>query len=108
MRRATGEEQIVALYDALAQTLPSPIVELNRAVAVGMAFGAGEALPLVDALVAARQLERYHLLYAVRADLLVKLGRMDEARQDFERAAALRQNAREREQLLERSRATLT
>ena len=104
----TDWEQIVALYDALAQTLPSPIVELNRAVAVGMAFGAGDALPLVDALVAARQLERYHLLYAVRADLLVKLGRMDEARQDFERAAALTQNARERELLLERSRATLT
>lgn len=103
----TDWEQIVALYDALAQTLPSPIVELNRAVAVGMAFDAGDALALVDALVAARQLERYHLLYAVRADLLVKLGRLSDARADFERAAALTENARERELLQSRSRATL-
>jgi RNA polymerase sigma factor (sigma-70 family) len=99
--------QIVALYDALAQRLPSPVVELNRAVAVGMAFGPAAALPLVDALAAAGQLDRYHLLGAVRGDLLAKLGRPGEARQAFERAAELATNQRERELLLERARATL-
>jgi len=104
----TDWPQIVALYDALAQRLPSPVVELNRAVAVGMAFGAQTALPLVDALVAGRQLDRYHLLYAARADLLVKLGRLGEARREFERAATLTRNQRERELLLERARARLS
>jgi RNA polymerase sigma factor (sigma-70 family) len=104
----TDWPQIVALYDALAQRLPSPVVELNRAVAVGMAFGPEAALPLVDAVLAGRQLERYHLLYAVRADLLVKLGRLGEARQAFEQAATLTDNLRERELLQERARATLS
>jgi RNA polymerase sigma factor (sigma-70 family) len=104
----TDWSQIVALYDALAQCVPSAVVELNRAVAVGMAFGAQTALPLVDALVAGRQLDRYHLLYAARADLLVKLGRLDEARQAFERAATLTHNQRERELLLARARASLS
>ncbi len=104
----TDWPQIVALYDALAQRMPSPVVELNRAVAVGMGFGPEAALRLVDAVVAGRQLERYHLLYAARADLLVKLGRPTEARQAFEHAASLTQNLRERELLLERARATLS
>jgi RNA polymerase sigma factor (sigma-70 family) len=103
----TDWAQIVALYDALAQCMASPVVELNRAVAVGMAFGAAAALPLVDALAAEKTLARYHLLGAVRADLLVKLGRLDEARREFERAAGLTHNGRERELLLERARATL-
>ena len=104
----TDWAQIVALYDALAQCMPSAVVELNRAVAVGMAFGPQTALPLVDALVAGRQLDRYHLLYAARADLLVKLGRPIEARQAFERAATLTHNQRERELLLARARASLS
>ena len=104
---ATDWTQIVACYDALAQRMPSPVVELNRAVAVGMAFGPEVALPLVDALAASPQLERYHLLSAVRADLLSKLGRQDEARLAFERAAALTLNERERALLLERARAPL-
>jgi predicted RNA polymerase sigma factor len=99
---------IVALYDALAQRMPSPVVELNRSVAVSMAYGPAAALPLVDALVAEKDLERYHLLGAVRGDLLVKLGRLTEARQEFERAAALTGNERERELLLERARSTLS
>jgi RNA polymerase sigma factor (sigma-70 family) len=100
----TDWQRIVALYDALAQRMPSPVVGLNRAVAVGMAFGPAVALPLVDALAADKQLERYHLLYAVQADLLVKLGRLGEARQAFERAAALTRNTRERELLQARAR----
>ena len=108
---ATAEQtdwlQIVALYDALAQRMPSPVVELNRAVAVGMAFGAAAALAIVEDLVAKKELERYHLLGAVHADLLVKLGRLTEARQEFERAAALTNNQRVRELLLGRARATL-
>jgi RNA polymerase sigma factor (sigma-70 family) len=109
-RRAeeTDWVQIVALYDALVQRLPSPLVELNRAVAVGMAFGPAAALPLVDALVETKELERYHLLGAVRGDLLVKLGRLTDARPEFERAAALTNNERERELLLGRARATLS
>lgn len=99
--------QIVALYDALAQRQPSPVVELNRAVAVGMAFGPEAALPLVDTLAAEAPMDRYHLLHAVRADLLAKLERPDEARAAFERAAALTHNQRERELLLARARATL-
>ena len=103
----TDWAQIVALYDALAQRQPSPVVELNRAVAVGMAFGPEAALPLVDTLAAEAPMDRYHLLHAVRADLLAKLQRPDEARAAFERAAALTHNQRERELLLARARATL-
>jgi RNA polymerase sigma-70 factor, ECF subfamily len=96
--------RIAALYDALSQLTPSPVVELNRAVAVSMAFGPEAGLELVEALVAAGSLERYHLLHSVRADLLAKLGRAEEARGEFERAAAMTENARERALLLERAR----
>ena len=99
----TDWERIVALYDGLAQLLPSPVVELNRAVAVGMAFGAEAGLELVDALVSEPALQRYHLLPTVRGDLLAKLGRYDEARAEFDRAASLTQNTRERGVLLDRS-----
>ncbi len=92
----TDWARIVALYDALAQIAPSPVVELNRAVALAMAFGPAVALERVDALMAEPALTRYHLLPAVRGDLLEKLGRMAEARAEFERAAAMTQNARER------------
>ncbi|HEX2160742.1 MAG TPA: RNA polymerase sigma factor [Thermoleophilaceae bacterium] len=106
-RARTPEETdwttIAALYDALAQLAPSPVVELNRAVAVGMAFGPEAGLALADQLADAPALERYHLLPAVRGDLLAKLGRHDEARVEFERAAALTENARERALLLERA-----
>jgi RNA polymerase sigma factor (sigma-70 family) len=105
---ATDWPRIVALYDALAERLPSPVVALNRAVAIGMAHGPAAALPLVDALRDTPSLQRYHLLPAVRGDLLVKLGRPAEARAEFERAAALTANARERTLLLERARATLS
>jgi predicted RNA polymerase sigma factor len=94
---------IVALYDALAQVTPSPVVELNRAVAVGMAYGPAAALPLVDALATTPALRHYHWLPSVRADLLHRLGRAAEARAEFERAAALTRNARERELLLQRA-----
>ncbi|MEO9254749.1 MAG: RNA polymerase sigma factor [Tepidiformaceae bacterium] len=107
-RARTAEEtdwrRIAALYAKLAQLTNSPIVELNRAVAVAMAFGPGRGLEIVDALQAGGHLDRYHLLPTVRADLLVKLGRFDEALPEFERAVALAQNARERELLLERAR----
>jgi RNA polymerase sigma-70 factor, ECF subfamily len=96
---------IVELYGQLAQLAPSPVVELNRAVAVAMAFGPAAGLEIVDALMSEPSLENYHLLPSVRGDLLKKLGRMDEARSEFERAAALARNARERELLLERARA---
>ena len=106
-RALTAEEtdwaQIAALYDALAQLAHSPVVELNRAVAYGMAFGPVAGLELADALVAEPSLRSYHLLPSVRGDLLAKLGRSDEARSEFERAAALTRNARERELLLERA-----
>jgi predicted RNA polymerase sigma factor len=92
---------IAALYDALAQLVPSPVVELNRAVAVGMAYGPAAGLALTDELVAGGELEAYHLLPSVRADLLSRLGRYTEARIEFERAAELTRNARERA-LLER------
>ena len=98
----TDWERIVALYDGLAQLLPSPVVELNRAVAVGMAFGPEAGLELVDALTSEPALRGYHLLPTVRGDLLAKLGRDDEARVEFDRAASLTQNARERAVLLER------
>jgi RNA polymerase sigma factor (sigma-70 family) len=94
---------IAALYDALAQVAPSPVVELNRAVAVAMAFGPEAGLELVDQLVDEPSLACYHLLPSVRGDLLAKLGRADEARAEFERAASLTQNVRERELMLERA-----
>jgi predicted RNA polymerase sigma factor len=99
----TDWAHIAALYAALAQLTPSPVVELNRAVAVAMAFGPAQGLALVDALTSEPSLKAYHLLPAVRGDLLEKLGRTDEARAEFERAASLTRNARERELLLERA-----
>ena len=99
----TDWERIVALYDALAQLKPSPVIELNRAVAIGMAFGPEAALELVDNLMSEPSLENYHLLPAVRGDLLVKLNRYVEARAEFECAAALTRNERERELLLKRA-----
>src|SRR5713101_6341913 len=99
----TDWTRIAALYDALAQIAPSPVVELNRAVAISMAFGPAEGLALVDALASEPALRSYHLLPGVRGDLLVKLGRFDEARAEFERAASITRNARERELLLERA-----
>jgi len=101
----TDWARIVALYDALAQIAPSPVVELNRAVAVAMAFGPAAGLELVDGLGSDRSLRGYHLLPSVRGDLLAKLGRGDEARAEFERAASLARNARERDLLLDRARA---
>jgi RNA polymerase sigma-70 factor (ECF subfamily) len=100
---ATDWERIVALYDALAQLAPSPVVDLNRAVALAMAFGPAAGLELVDELTSERSLENYHLLPSVRGDLLAKLSRFDEAGAEFERAAALTRNARERKLLLERA-----
>jgi RNA polymerase sigma factor (sigma-70 family) len=106
-RATTGEEtdwtRIAALYDALAALEPSPVVELNRAVAVAMAFGPAAGLEVVDSLAGERALDGYHLLPAVRGDFLAKLGRMPEARAELERAAALTQNMRERGLLLERA-----
>lgn len=99
----TDWARIVALYDALAQVNPSPVVELNRAVAVGMAFGPQAGFAIVEALAADPALTRYHWLPSVRADFLAKLGRLEEARSEFERAAAMTQNARERELLLLRA-----
>jgi len=101
----TDWARIATLYDALAELTPSPVVELNRAVAVGMAFGAAAGLVIVDALTSEAPLENYHLLPSVRGDLLAKLGRFDEARAEFERAASLTRNVRERELLLDRVRA---
>ena len=107
-RARTPEEtdwtRIVALYDGLAQLHPSPVVELNRAVALAMAFGPAAGLEVVDTLTSEPSLEGYHLLPSVRGDLLAKLGRFEEARVEFERAASLTQNAPERELLRERAR----
>ena len=100
----TEWQRMVALYDALAQLTPSPIVELNRAVAVAMAFGPQAGLDLVDSLVSEPSLKDYHLLPSVRGDLLSKLGRFAEARAEFETAAELTRNAREQNLLLERAR----
>jgi RNA polymerase sigma factor (sigma-70 family) len=100
---ATDWRRIAALYDELAEVTPSPVVELNRAVALGMAFGPAAGLELADELIAEPSLEHYHLLPSVRADLLEKLGRLAEARAEYERAAALTRNARQRELLLERA-----
>jgi predicted RNA polymerase sigma factor len=99
----TNWARIASLYEQLARLTPSPVVELNRAVAVGMAEGPAAGLELADALVGVRALEGYHLLPAVRGDLLSKLGRLDEARAEFERAASLTRNARERQLLLQRA-----
>ncbi|NYE58868.1 RNA polymerase sigma factor (sigma-70 family) [Duganella sp. 1224] len=101
----TDWARIAALYDALAQLSPSPIVELNRAVALSMAYGPQAGLEVVDGLLAAPALKNYHLLPSVRGDLLARLGRHDEARGEFERAAALTHNQRERQLLLARARA---
>lgn len=99
----TDWHRIAALYDALAQLSPSPVVELNRAVAVAMAFGPAAGLELVDALTSEPSLKAYHLLPSVRGDFLFKLGRFAEAQAEFQRAATLTQNAREREFLLNRA-----
>ncbi|HSI55229.1 MAG TPA: RNA polymerase sigma factor [Ramlibacter sp.] len=108
-RAATGDDtdwkRIAALYDALAEVAPSPVVELNRAVAVGMAFGPAAGLEIVDALQGDKALRNYQWLPSVRGDLLAKLGRNDEARAEFKRAAQLAGNVRERDLLLERARA---
>jgi RNA polymerase sigma-70 factor, ECF subfamily len=108
-RSATAEEtdwaRIASLYGELTQVAPFPVVELNRAVAVGMASGAAAGLELVDGLRDHPALQGYHLLPSVRGDLLKKLGRCDEARMEFERAASIARNARERKLLLERARA---
>jgi RNA polymerase sigma factor (sigma-70 family) len=108
-RARTAEEtdwaRIVEIYGDLARIAPSPVVELNRAVAVAMASGPAAGLELVDALYSEPALENYHLLPSVRGDLLKKLGRLDEARAEFERAAALTRNGRERQLLLERAQA---
>ena len=99
----TDWERIAALYDALAQLAPSPVVELNRAVAVAMAFGPAAGLEVVDALREEPSLQAYHLLPSVRGDLLAKLGRADEARTELKHAAELTRNERERALLLERA-----
>ena len=106
-RAATPEQtdwaRIAALYDALAQLMPSPVVELNRAVAVSMAFGPHAGLEIADALRDEPSLKSYHLLPSVRGDLLAKLGRTTEAREEFERAATLAQNGRDKKLLLDRA-----
>ena len=109
-RARTAEEtdwiRIAALYEALAQLEPTPVVELNRAVAISMAFGPAAALPLVDELMSDGALKDYHLLPSVRGDLLSKLGRAEEARAEFERAASMTKNERERKLLLQRAQET--
>jgi RNA polymerase sigma-70 factor (ECF subfamily) len=99
----TDWPRIVALYGLLGQVAPSPVIELNRAVAIGMAFGPQAGLDLVDSLTSDSSLKNYHLLPTVRGDFLAKLGRLEEARQEFERAAALTRNMRERDLLLKRA-----
>jgi RNA polymerase sigma-70 factor, ECF subfamily len=103
MAEDTDWPQIVALYDALAQLQPSPVIELNRAVAVSMAYGPAPGLELVDSLAGEARLRGYHLLPSVRGDLLERLGRFAEAREEFARAAGLTRNARERTLLLGRA-----
>jgi predicted RNA polymerase sigma factor len=102
----TDWKQIATLYGALARQLPTPVVQLNRAVALGMAYGPEAGLELADTLTCEPALNGYHLLPSVRGDLLAKLGRHDEARTEFERAAALTRNTREREILLARAAST--
>jgi predicted RNA polymerase sigma factor len=99
----TDWERIAALYDALAQVAPSPVVELNRAVAIAMAFGPAAGLEIIDAIKDEPALRSYHLLPSVRGDLLSKLGRHEEARVEFEHAASLTRNERERKLLLDRA-----
>ena len=99
----TDWTRIAALYDALAQIAPSPVVTLNRAVAVAMAFGPAAGLEIVDTLLAEPSMNAYHLLPSVRGDLLARLDRVSEARAEFERAAILTRNARERALLLARA-----
>ncbi len=110
-RARTADEtdwpRIAGLYDTLSQLAPSPVVELNRAVALGMAYGPAAGLELADQLLEVPSMKSYHLLPSVRGDLLFKLGRLDEARAEFERAAALTQNARERALLRDRAAACL-
>ncbi len=103
---ATDWQRIVALYDALVALTGSPIVELNRVVAVSMAHGPAAALPLLEALAAVPTLQRYHHLPSVRGDLLAKLSRHTEARAEFQRAASLTENAQERALLLRRAAGT--
>jgi len=103
MAEETDWARIAALYDALAQLTPSSVVELNRAVAVAMAYGPEAGLEVADRLTSETALADYHLLPSVRGDLLAKLGRFEEARNELERAASLTRNARERELLLERA-----
>jgi RNA polymerase sigma factor (sigma-70 family) len=105
---ATDWVRIAALYEALAQVMPSPIVELNRAVAVSMARGPQAGLEIIDTLQNEKALQHYHLLPSVRGDLLLKVGRFDEARRELERAASITRNVRERELLLERVAAIAT
>jgi RNA polymerase sigma-70 factor (ECF subfamily) len=100
---ATDWLRIAALYSALSHVAPSPIVELNRAVAVGMAEGPAAGLAIIDAIAGESALKNYHLLSSVRADFLHKLGRHKEARAEFRRAASLTQNSRERDLLLSRA-----
>ncbi len=102
----TDWKRIAALYDALAEVAPSPVVQLNRAVALSMAYGPAAGLEVVETLVGEPSLNAYHLLPSVRGDLLFRLGRLDEARAEFARAARLTKNARERKVLLERARAS--
>jgi predicted RNA polymerase sigma factor len=99
----TDWQRIAAIYGDLARSHPSPVIELNRAVAVGMADGPAAGLAIVDAIAQDKQLRQYHWLPSVRGDLLAKLGRNEEARAEFERAAQLAENARERELLRERA-----
>jgi RNA polymerase sigma-70 factor (ECF subfamily) len=103
----TDWTRMASLYETLAQVSPSPVVELNRAVAVAMAFGPQAGLDLVDALTSESSLQGYHLLPSVRGDLLAKVGRLEEARAEFERAASLTRNTRERDLLLERARGSM-
>jgi RNA polymerase sigma factor (sigma-70 family) len=105
---ATDWVRIAALYDALSRVAPSPVVELNRAVSLGMAFGPAAGLELADALCEVPALRHYHLLPSVRGDLLFKLGRHAEARAEFERAASLTRNERERALLLARAETCIT
>jgi len=102
---STDWPRIVAIYDALAQVMPSPVVALNRAVAVSMASGVAAGLAAVDALADERSLQHYHLLPSVRGEFLRQLDRQAEARVEFERAAEMTRNARERELLLAKARA---
>jgi predicted RNA polymerase sigma factor len=103
MPEATDWARIAELYAELGRLRPSPVVELNRAVAIGMAFGPEAGLEIVDRLMEEQSLQQYHLLPSVRGDLLFKLGRFAEARAEFERAASLTQNERERRMLLDRA-----